>query len=249
MSILKNLKTDASITAEKDSVGGGSRILESGLYMATVTMAYIVTAGSGAIGLALALKTNAGEVKETVYMTSGTAKGGKNYYEKDGEKFYLPGFLLANSLSLLTVGKEIGDLEPEQKVVNVWNSDAKAEIPTKVDMLTDLLGQEIYMGVLKQLVDKTKKDDAGVYQPTGETQERNAIDKFFRARDKMTVAEIRGQAEKATFAETWTEKHTGNVQDKTSKAKPNGKPGAPRAAGSLLNGAAAAPAATKSLFA
>lgn len=248
MSILKNLKTDDSITAEKDSVGGGSRVIDSDLYLGTITMAYIVTAASGAVGLALALKTSAGEVKETVYMTSGTAKGAKNFYEKDGEKFYLPGFLLANSLALLTVGKEIGDLEPEEKVVNLWNSEARAEIPTKVPMLMELLGQEIYAGVLKQLVDKTKKDDNGVYQPTGETREQNALDKFFRAKDKMTVAEIRAKAEKATFADTWAEKHTGNVQDKTSKTKPNGKAGAPRAPGALLNGGAGASAAPKSLF-
>lgn len=250
MSLLKNLTSDSSITAEKDSVGGGSRVLDSGLILGTITLAYVTTSQGGAMGLVLGLKADAGEVRPTLWMTSGTAKGCKNFYEKDGEKFYLPGYLLANSLCLLTVGKEISELDTEEKVVNVWSSDAKAEVPTKVNMLMDLLGQKIYAGVIKQTVDKTKKDDAGVYQPTGETREENEIDKFFRARDKMTTAEIRAKAEAATFADTWSEKFTGTVRDKTSKKAANGKAGAPRAPGALLNGAGAGQAsAAKSLFA
>lgn len=250
MSLLKNLTSDAGITAEKDSVGGGSRILESGLQLATVTLAYVTTSSGGAVGLVIGLKTDAGELRSTVYMTSGTAKGAKNFYEKDGEKFYLPGYLLANSLCLLTVGKEISELETEQKLVNIYNYDAKAEVPTKVDMLMDLLGQKIYAGILKQTVDKNKKNETtGKYEPTGETREENEIDKFFRAKDKLTTAEIRAKVTEAVFADTWAEKHTGQTRDKSTKSGANGKAGAPRVPGALLNGAAGGAAAPKSLFA
>ena len=130
----------------------------------------------------------------------------------------------------------------------MYSPDAKAEVPTKVDMLMDLVGQSIYAGVIKQLVDKTKKDEAtGVYHPTGESREENEIDKFFRARDKMTTAEIRAKATEATFATTWAEKFTDTVKDKTSKKGATGMSGAPK-----LNGAAGAPqvkAAPSSLFA
>ena len=52
------------------------------------------------------------------------------------------------------MGKEINTLETETKVVNVYSFEAKAEVPTKVDMLTELLGQEIVVGIIKETVDK-----------------------------------------------------------------------------------------------
>jgi hypothetical protein len=234
MSLLSNLKTDSSIATERDSVGGGGA-LESGLYPSTVSLAYLNKASSGAIGLVLNLKTaNNREIRQTLWMTSGTAKGGTNFYtDKDGNKQYLPGFNHANSLALLTVGTEISDLETETKAVPVYSPEAKAEVPTKVDMLTDLLGKEIIVGLIKQVVDKTQKNDAGVYVPTGETREENEIDKLFRAKDRMTTVEIRAKAEEATFIDTWAGKWEGVTRNKSkgaSGAVGAGKPGAANAA-------------------
>lgn len=232
MSLLANLKSDDSIAGERDSVGNGG-VLDSGLHMATIKLAYLTKSAGGAVGLVLNAKTQAGrELRQTLWMTSGTAKGGTNYYtDKDGKKQYLPGFNLANSLSLLTVGKEISELDTETKVVNAYSSEAKAEVPTKVEMLVELLGQDILIGVLKQVVDKTQKNDAGVYVPTGETREENEIDKLFRARDRMTTAEIRAKADEAAFAAVWEAKHTGNVRDKSKGANgAAGTAGAPKGA-------------------
>lgn len=245
MNMLANLTTDSSIADEKDSIGGGG-VLESGVYACKVAMAYLSKASSGALGLVLTLKTDGGkDVKQTLWMTSGEAKGCKNYYEKDGEKHYLPGFLHANSLALLTVGKEISQLETETKVVNVYSAEAKAEVPTKVEVLMDLLNQDIVVGLIKQTVDKTKKNEStGAYEATGETRDENDIDKLFRARDKMTTAEIRAQAESATFVETWSAKWTGQTKNKAKGAA--GTAGAPKAA---AGAPAAAKKPTTSLFA
>lgn len=227
MSILAALATDDSIQTERDSVGSSFGPIDSGLYNMTVSLAYLKTAGSGALALALELKSDAGQVvRQDFWMTSGTAKGGRNYYEKDGEKHYLPGFTMANSLSLLTVGKEIGQLETETKVINLYSSEAKAEVPTKVEMFTDLLGKEIIAGVIRQTVDKNVKDSAGNYVPSGETRDENEVDKFFRMRDRMTTAEIRAQAEKATFIDTWEDKWAGKVRNKAKGA--SGTAGAPK---------------------
>ena len=232
MSLLQNLKSDDSIANERDSVGGGG-VLESGLYKATVNLAYLTKSDGGAVGLALNLKTEEGrEIRQTIYMTSGTAKGGQNFYtDKDGKKQYLPGFLIANSLALLTVGKEISELDTETKVVNVYQKAAKAEVPTKVEMLVELLGKEILVGLIKQTVDKTAKNEStGQYDPTGETRDENEIDKLFRASDRMTTAEIRAQATEAAFANTWEAKHKGNTRNKAKGAGAAGTAGAPKAA-------------------
>lgn len=246
MSLLKNLKTDETIAGDRDSVGGGG-VLESGLYPAKVALAYITKAKSEALALVLQLKTSTGkDIKQTLWMTGGKDKGCANFYiDKDGQKQYLPGFVHANNLALLTVGREISELDTETKVVNVYSFDAKAEVPTKVEMVMDLIGQEILVGLLKQTVDKTTKNEAtGAYVPTGETRDENEIDKFFRMRDSMTVAEIRAKAEEAVFVGTWAAKWKGVTKNKAKGAASGGAAGAPRAA---------APAATKkpanSLFA
>ena len=123
-------------------------------------------------------------------------------------------------------------------------ADAKAEVPTKVEVLMDLLGQEIIAGVIKQTVDKTKKNEAGAYEATGETRDENDIDKLFRAKDRMTTAEIRAQAETATFIDTWSNKWTGQTKNKAKGA--SGTAGAPQAA---AGAPAAAKKPTTSLFA
>lgn len=237
MNMLATLSTDKTIANEKDVIGGGSRLLETGIYKSTVNHAYVTKSAGGAIGMVVSLKTEAGQdLRQTFWMTSGTAKGCKNYYEdKKGDKQYLPGFLLGNALCLLTVGQEISTLETEQKVIPLYNAEAKAEVPTKVDMLMDLVGKEVIAAVVKQTVDKTKKNETtGVYEPTGETRDENEVDKFFRARDRMTTAEIRAQAETASFIDTWVEKNAGKTRDKTKGVAAGGvsapKAGLPTAA-------------------
>lgn len=233
MSMLANLKTDDSIANERDSLGNSGPV-ESGLYPSTITLAYLTKAKSEALALNVHAKTDSGrEIRETIYMSSGKEKGCTNFYiDKDGQKQYLPGFLTANALALLTVGKEISDLETEQKVVNLYSPEVKAEVPTKVDALTELHGQEVLLGVIKEIVDKQKKNDAtGVYEPTGETREQNTIDKVFRARDRMTTTEIRAKAEEATFVDQWDAKWTGKDRNRVKGAAAgNGTAGAPKAA-------------------
>ena len=246
MSMLANLTTDDTIANERDSLGNSGPV-ESGLYLSTITLAYLTKAKSEALALNLHVKTDSGrEIREAIYMTSGKEKGGTNFYiDKDGAKQYLPGFLTANALALLTVGKEIGDLETEQKVVTLYSPEAKAEVPTKVDALTELHGQEVLLGVIKEIVDKQKKNDAtGVHEATGETREQNTIDKVFRARDRMTTTEIRAKAEEATFVDAWDAKWTGKDRNKVKGAAAgSGTAGAPKAA------AAANKKPTTSLFA
>ena len=243
MSILASLTADSSIATDKDSLGGNAA-LDSGLYLFTVNMAYINKAASGALGLVLHLKTDDNrEVRQTLWMTSGTAKGCKNFYEKDGEKHFLPGFTHANNLCLLTVGKEVSAMEPETKVIKLYSSEAKAEVPTKAEVLTELLGKQIVVGLLKQKVDKTAKNAEGVYMPTGETREENEIDKLFRAADRMTAAEIRAQAAEAAFAFTWETKFAGTVRDRSKGVTAGAMPGIP-----MMANAGAAKKPTTSLF-
>lgn len=247
--MFENLTTNDEIQQEKDTLGGGG-VLESGLYDLTVDHAYVSKSTGGAMALNVKLSNKQGQrVTSQLWMTSGKDKGYKNYYEgKNGTKSYLPGFLLANALCLLTVGKEISQLSPEEKVIPLWDFDAKKELPTKVNVVVELTGKTITAGVLKEVVDKTKDtgnvDSNGkkVYAPTGETREQNEIDKFFRAKDGLTVAEIKAGVTEATFKTSWAEKNTGAVRNKAKGAA------AGTTVGGVGIGAKPQAAPTKSLF-
>lgn len=246
MSLLKNLTTSKDIAEDKDVLGGMS-LRESGVYSFNITMAYLQKSEGGALGLFLTMKDADGqEFKNTQYLTGGNDKGNQNFYEKDGQKHYLPGFNLANSLALLTIGKEVSDLDTDTKVVNVYDFKAKTEVPTKVEVITDLIGAEINVGILRTTEDKRAKNEAtNKYEPTGESVDRNEIDKFFCAKEKylnMTATEIKAKIEKAVFVDQWKEKNDGKTRDKRSKG--GGTAGAPAKTG----GAAGTGKPSSSLF-
>jgi hypothetical protein len=255
MSFLDNLKTTKDIGNETNSLGGGGGILESGAYDMTIETAYFDTSPGGAISLNLLLKGfNGGSLKQTIYVTSGTAKGCNNFYldKRTGEKKYLPGFNTANSICLLATGEEISAQEIETKTLMIYDYESSKEIPQQKEVVMTLLGQDITLGVKKVIENKTAKDDhTGTYLPVagGVTRTLNEIDKVFRASDRMTTPEIRDEATEAAFYDAWVAKNTGVDRDK-SKAKvgevsaPSTGGGSPSAGGSP----AASEAPKKSLF-
>lgn len=252
MNMLANLTIEdgVKVAEDKDTLGGGSKVFESGLHRFKIGMAYVEKSKGGALGLFLNLVAeDQSELKATLWMTSGDSKGNKPYYTKDGENFPLPGFSQANSLAALTTGKQMNELSLEEKVVKLYNFEAKAEVPTKVQVAMELIGLDIIAGVIKQKVDKTKKNDAtGDYAATGETREENEIDKFFCARDgyeNFTTTEIKAKATEPTFYAEWSKKHTGVTRDRSKGAAAAGTAGAPGAA--AASGGTAKPG--KSLFA
>lgn len=241
---LKNLAVDNSIKESGDSLGGNGP-LNSDLYKLKVDLAYLGKSNvpnSKAQSVTIHFKTEDNrELKETFWVTNGE---GHTYSEKNNEKTYLPGFQAVQALSLLTIGKDITELDSEEKTISLWDYKTKAKAPVKVQMLTELLGQEILAGVIRQNVDKTAKDVAGNYVPTGETREESVIDKFFRERDNMTVAEIKARAPEATFYKDWQAKWAGKVRNKAKGVNGTaGVPGVPAA-----TTAATAQPAKKSLF-
>ena len=216
--MLENMEMDTSIQDETDSLGGNFGPLDSALYTMNIDYAYVSKSKGGATGIYLQFTGEKKEVlKESLWATSGTKKGGKNYYtDGKGNKHYLPGFTIANAISLLTCGKNIGTLETTKKTISIYNPELKKEAPTEVDMLMDIVGKSITLGVLRQTVDKTKLNDStNEYEPTGETRDENEIVKVFKASNGKTVAECLAKSETADFMPKWEEKWKGVTRDKS----------------------------------
>lgn len=226
MSLLKNLETKANVEGEKDVLGGGG-VLDTNVYPMKVKVAYFTSAASGAVAINLQGDVDGKEVRQQFWVLSGNDKGNKNTYTKDGKEYYLPSFLTANSLALLTVGKELSQLDVEKKVIKLYDFEAKEERPTEVDVLVELTGQMIQAGIQKQTVDKNEKGDDGKYYPTGETREINEVVKFFRYDDGLTVPEIEKGVTEAKFKDDWVAKWAGKVINKAKGNKDGAKSGLP----------------------
>jgi len=225
-----NLKQDPTIQEAGDVLGGGG-VLDTDIHKMVVEMAYADKSAGGALSLNLSFKgSNGTSLRTTFWVTSGTAKGGHNYYvDKQGNKQFLPGYSQANALCLLTVGEELANVAPETKTIGIYDYDLKKEVPKQREVLMPLIGQEVSLGVIRQIVDKNVKNDAGIYVPSGETREENEIDKIFRASDGMTVVEIRAEATEAVFYNKWLEKNKGVVRNKAKGAVAGNAGGQPAA--------------------
>jgi len=243
-----NLTEDATIAAEKDTLGGSNfGPLGSGVYRnMKIVMAYVQMSKGGAMGIILHLlnQDTGKELKQTLWVQSGTAKGSKNYYEtKNGEKRYLPGFEIFSAITKLGANLLPSDMTVEEKTVSLWSYEEKKDVPTQVDVIMPLLGKFITLGIVKQTVDKTINvngpNETPNYMPTGETRDENEIKKVFRAEDGLTVAEASAEATEAVFINTWANKNTGVTIDRSTKVAAPAAGAAPSASGSIAFGAAA----------
>tara|TARA_R110002012_G_scaffold318308_1_gene536404 strand:+ start:41010 stop:41768 length:759 start_codon:yes stop_codon:yes gene_type:complete len=247
--MLDILKLDADVTqeVEKDTLGGGGGgALPSDLYSFVIKAAYFDFSKGKAMSVNLKLETDTGRrLNVTEYITSGEAKGCKPYYEKNGQKFPLPGYAKMNTLCQLVTGKPINELTAEDKILKLYDFNERKETNQSKKVISELTNQPIKAGVFKIIEDKVAKNESFnpslpesktnlKYVPTGETREVNEVAKFFNS-DGKTIEEVTGGKD-AAFAEEWNKAHQGKTKDKSTKSAGGATAGAP-----TLGNAPAAP--------
>jgi hypothetical protein len=159
------------------------------------------------LNLHLKVANDSSIVRQTVWVTSGDAKGNKNFYtDQKGKKRLLPGMLQADQIAAITTGKSMAALTPEEKTIKLWNYEAQAEKPTKVHALTEMIGQPLLIGLHKVRANKVKQDSDGKYVNQKEDRTFNEVDKIFHA-DGFSVTEKAAEVETAVFHEKWAAKY------------------------------------------
>lgn len=219
----------ASQTELKPETVGGSRLFETGIYSMVVDMAYLDESKGGAYSLNVVLKAADGKThKETLWITGGRDKGQLTYFlNKSNEKQDLPGFAIANALAFHATGKDLGGLVPEEKMVNIYNYDLKKDVPTPRQVFMDMIGQQVKVAIVKQTVDKTKKNDAtGKYEPTGETREENEISQIFNEKTDQSLYEAKNSLP-AEIAAKWVAVNAGKTRNRSKAGKEGTTTGAP----------------------
>lgn len=217
---------------------------DTGLYKMVVKLAYLIESKNGAFGLALHLKNadNTGlEIRQTLWMTSGKAKGQRNTYtDANGVRHKLPGMEAADNLHQIIDGRVMQKADSEEKVVKLWNATAEKEVDTPVQVITSLMNQAILVGLFKCRDNRNAPDADGNYVPTSEERIYNEINKFFDADTGLTYAEKAAKATEPAYLLKWKDRFGPDYVRDRYKEVPN----------SIAADAAAAgiPPATKSLF-
>lgn len=240
-----NLTNDGLEQAEDRLGGSGFDPIPSGVYDATIKLAYVGKASSSnASSITIVADINGKELRETIWVTD---RDGNNFYadkQDPKKKIPLPGFTLINDICLLTTGDDLSEMAFEEKVIKVYDPAERKEVNKPTPVAVDLLNKQIKLGVLRQIVDKQKKDDSGKYVNTGETRTENTIDKAFHAESGRTVNEFIHKVEEAEFMKAWKERNDGKDRNRA-----RGLEGGAGGASGVGRPGAAGGQAKKSLFA
>lgn len=209
---------------------GGFDVFETDIYSGQIKVAYAGQSPGGARSVTMVVDFNGKEYRETVYITN---KAGQNFFlNKDDKtkKVPLPGFTTIDDICLVTDGKPLHEQNAEDKMVNVYDPDAKKELPKSVPVLIDLIGKTVSLAISKVIENKSVKQSDGSYANTAETRTVNTIDKVFHTETKMTVAEARDGKETGAFWDAWIKRNKGKERDKRTikdgQAGQVGRPGA-----------------------
>ena len=233
MGIFSQYKTEG-LEQSQDRLGGFTP-LESNIYIATISAVYAQPAKSGAMGVTLEAKLdNDRDYSETFYVSD---REGKNYFlnkQDSSKKVPLPGFTTVNDICLIVSETPLCDQETEEKVIKVYDAEAKKELPKSVPMITGLIGKKVALAIANELHNKSVRKDDGSYADTAETRNVNAVVKVFHPEYKLTVYEAT-EGKEATFWDKWLERYKGQVIDRRKIKEGEGTEGRPPKAAPQAN--------------
>lgn len=221
--LLNDFEAPEDATGSGDVVGGGFRPFESNVYNFEIEYAFLDISKSEAKCVKLHCKSDDGRrFRQDIYFTSGKAKGCKSTYvdKHDGTLKLLPGYELVNDLCLLAARKNLVKLAPQiqKKTIQLYDFEAKAEVPTDVQMMMPLVGKKITACIQQQIVDKNVENSSGNYVPSGYTRLQSEIVKFLNFKDGRTVGEIQ-KKEEGTYLAKWLKLNEEQVSDRSKGKK------------------------------
>ena len=231
MSIFGDLNLGGEgVKTQEDRVtdAGGKYISETGKYDVIVKKAYMDISASGALCFNMTVQTeDEKEMSITEYISN--AKKEVFYTDKkDGTKKYMPSYVRMKNVDFLLTKKLQETPRTEKKLIKVWNTEAKKEVPTEKDMLVEWVGKPLTILVTKTKEFKQTKNADGVYVDTDEVKTLAVVDFYVDAVTNKTQNEISGNQE-PLICTKWLEKHPSDfVRDRTNgkgkAATPSGAP-------------------------
>lgn len=207
--MFENLKKDENIE-QKDTLGGGSGPLDSGLYIGTVDMAYLEKTAGGATMLNLNLVMANGQKKN--FSTCILKKDGDHTWSKNGNSGYMPGYEILDAMAAHIGAGDITKLPaPETKTITVYDWNERKEVPAEREVVMSILNKKFAFGIMLIMEDKYQNEDYWVV--------KNEINKVFNAETGNTRTEMEAGLTEGAFIKKWEEANSGRTVDKRNKSK------------------------------
>lgn len=202
---------DEGVERSEDRTGGGFRRLESDIYPSTIKTAFVGESSGGAMYVTFIFDVDNTEYRETLYISN---KNKEVYYRTSTDKKApIPGFAIFKNIAIICANKEPNQLTTEEKVIKVWDYETSQDQMKSVPVITDLTGKEVALGIVKELVNKRKKNNAGEYVETADFTETNRITAVFHPTKKLTVNEAL-DGKPAKFWDQWLAANQGKTKDR-----------------------------------
>ena len=224
MGLFTNLTTD-NLEKSEDRLGGNFDAIASGVYSGLVTNMYAGVSKKGAQSITIHATINDKDYRETVYITN---RKGENFYMDKldkSKKMPLPGFTTVDDICMFLTEKPLADQDTETKQVKMYDADAGKEVPKPAEVLIDCIGQPISLAILRQIEDKQKANDSGVYVATGETRTINVIDKALHPESGRTINEYKQEVMTPEYRDEWLKRNEGKDRNKSKGAAAGGSAG------------------------
>ena len=204
---INSLVLDQDVEKVDSDTLGGSYTKDTGLYRCAIDAAYLGKSKGGAMSLNIHFKLldDNSVIRQTLWVTSGDAKGNKNYYIRNNKKYPLPGMALADQIAKITTGQPLGALSTEEKTLKLWDKDAGAEKNTQVPAITAMHGKPLLVALMKYRTNKMVSNGNGSYVPTPDERVFNEVEKVFFP-NGYSVTEKEAGASEAKFHTQWVEK-------------------------------------------
>lgn len=205
------------IETEKDTIGASfSKIENTGEYTVVIKKAWADKSDSGAFNINFEAET---EDKQTIsykgWVTSGTAKGCKNYYlDKNGNKKYLPDYSKVKAMDYLITGLDRTFPKTVLMSMEIYDFDLKTMVTKDKEVIKEWIGKPITILVKavrefgsKEVEGKWVTDESKVYE---KVEIQHFIDPVTRRTRNEVIANENG------FVDKWHKANpSDSVKDKT----------------------------------
>lgn len=206
MSTLSQFAKSDKIEDAKEFVGGSYYVPESGVYLYTLTKAYLDESPKKSRCAVLELSSAEHTFTHSIYFTTNETKGCDIFYkDPKGKKRYLPSFILIDDLCKLVTEAPLSDQDTELKTVKIRDRELKKDVGKKREVLVDFIGKQVFVALKKSMEDQ--------YRDPSKEITKVDIAKFFDSETKRTAQEISNDLDKPDFYTKWLEKHKDVTED------------------------------------
>lgn len=214
MELNLELGNDVVTQTEGDSLESNRKFtLDTGIYDFKIKQMYPVQNKSGSFSMQLVLETSEGKTfNPLIYFmdkegnVTTEAKSGTN----KGKKIPIRGYSQLDTICKASIGKPLPEVYKSKQSKVVIKQFTKDEKIT-VDMLMDVIGKTITLGIEERRVNKQGLVN-GTYQNTAEERIVNELNKVYFP-GRLTAKEVETKVSTPVFATAWLEKYEGQLID------------------------------------